>query len=80
MFRKTWPRVAATLIVLVFLFAVLPTQSVSAAPLWQEEIRIAENHGDLWFALIAMGSLVLLGLVWVLWPERRSLEPSEQSN
>ena len=77
MLKRPWPRVAATLLVLVTVLVVLPTQSVYATPSWQEEIHIADNHGELWFALIAMGSLLLLGLVWFLWPERRNLEASE---
>ena len=70
----TWVRATFAGILFSFFILASSSYSVSAATALQEEIRIANDQVQLWYAVIAMGSLVLLGLVWILWPERHRLK------
>ena len=58
--------------ILALLFVAIPFQSISAASALQhQELHVANDQAQLWFAMVAMGSLLLLGIVWIVWPERR---------
>ena len=74
-----WVRATFAALIFCFLFLAISSQSAYAAPQLQEDIRIANDQVQLWFAVIAMASLVLLGLVWVLWPERRRFKADGRS-